>query len=113
MNRADKPYKPLQDAGNKAGLEKFHMYEHMEGLDKIDIALVMREMTKHVQLTVKEYKKVTNANFPMNNEKQVAEKLIELFGGLRHKLADVRNFCDIGIYELDEMMRAYGKVTKE
>jgi len=85
-------YKELQEAGNRAGLEKLQANEHKDGFDDIDIEYASeRILDEWIELRgilqTKGIPPITRLNL------------------IRHEAADIRNFCDMIILKCDKEIK--------
>jgi len=81
-------YTELQNAGNKAGLEKLKMNEHKDGFDNIDMNYAYGRILEEC----------TELGIEMNKSYWEYGD----YEAIRHEAADVRNFCDMIILKCDK-----------
>ena len=81
-------YTELQNAGNKAGLEKLKMNEHKTGVDDIEIEYAYNRILEEAE----ELGVEINKHFWNKGNLEA----------IRHEAADVRNFCDMIILRCDK-----------
>ena len=100
-------YKKLQEAGNKAGLEKLHKNNHKKGFDKITLCDLERFVVEEYHELIEAYDQLWCFTNPvtLGIDKRIALKIF--LEHLRHEAADVRNICDMIIYRCDQKLKEF------